>query len=723
MWPAAARTRTRCRKALPASIETLAVSGLVGLGLAGGEGEADEAGGGFGGAAEDFEAAVVGFGDFAGDDEAEAEADIAGGIEGFGGAAGGFRSEAAAVIAKLEVDPVGAVAVGFALHIDGDAGGGGVGLEGIEHDFGDGVAEGGFVAFDDDRLFADAVFELGGFNGLELLGFLVGLLDEGGEGEAVAGGELVAGEEAHLVDEPGDTAHTIGEGGVEGGAELGVLVFAVEELLVCGERDHGITDLMGEAVGHLADEAEVGGFDLEVVELFGLGVVFDDEEGGAGQSVGLGLDGDDGDLVDLFGGIGGAIFVGGDTGAGFENLVDLAAEGGGEVAEVELAVAASGAGEVLAGGFVGVEDGEIAGDDDAAAAELAEDLGHHLGVGGELLVEPDIAEGEAEGFEEVEDEFQFGVGERFAGEAAVEDGDADEGFAVGDGDGDLDAEEFELLLHGGVGEDFAGVASEDAAMAEEVAADAGFGAELEVFEEALGESDCAGGVEETFCGAGAWIDEGAAGGAEEDGGAIDAEDFAELQEELFEESFGAERVAEDGGEIAEGVQAGAGGGRGVGLGWFRGCERVGGGFGGWGEGGIGGWGGRGGEPFEQGVQEPGFDGFAEDMADAVEVGILLPLPVTGACDDDDGARGGAAPDLLDHPDSLDVGVFHVDDAGVEQGGIEEGFGFLGIEAVDDAATFGIDSSTHRIHHLGVRGQYEERFHHSVERTRRQHITV
>jgi len=183
-------------------------------GLGEGQGQPDEAGCVRLGA-EDFDAAGVGFGDFAGDNEAEAEADITGGKEGFRGAAGGFRGEAASIVTELEVDPLLAIAVGIELHGDVDAWAVRAGLEGIEHDFGDSVFEGGAVAFDDDGFLADVVFELSGLNGLELLGFLVSFLDEVGEGELFAGGEVVAGEEAHLVDESGDAPHAVGQGGLQ----------------------------------------------------------------------------------------------------------------------------------------------------------------------------------------------------------------------------------------------------------------------------------------------------------------------------------------------------------------------------------------------------------------------------------------------------------------------------------------------------------------------------
>ncbi len=90
----------------------------------------------------------VSFGDFPANDEAEAEADVSGGKEGFRDTAGGFRREADAIVAKFEVDPAEAVAVGFVFHVDLDPGFIGVGLEGVEEDFCYSVAQGGSVTFE-----------------------------------------------------------------------------------------------------------------------------------------------------------------------------------------------------------------------------------------------------------------------------------------------------------------------------------------------------------------------------------------------------------------------------------------------------------------------------------------------------------------------------------------------------------------------------------------------
>jgi hypothetical protein len=80
--------------------------------------------------------------------------------------------------------------------------------------------------------------------------------------------------------------------------------------------------------------------------------------------------------------------------------------------------------------------------------------------------------------------------------------------------------------------------------------------------------------------------------------------------------------------------------------------------------------------------------------------------------------GNAAADLFNHPDALDAGVFGVNDAGIDEGAVQERFGLLGVDAVHDPAEIGIDGGPDHIHDIRVWGQDQDRFHSSVARTRR-----
>ncbi len=139
-----------------------------------------------------------------------------------------------------------------------------------------------------------------------------------------------------------------------------------------------------------------------------------------------------------------------------------------------------------------MKDGQVPTDHDTGAAELAQDVAHHLVVGGQLVVQPDVLDRHAQLFEQMENEFQFAVGQRLAGDAPVEGGHAHQRFPVEDRNGHLRAEQLELFLHLHIAEGFAPLASDDAALAEEMAADAALEGEFKMFQQAGRQSDGAG---------------------------------------------------------------------------------------------------------------------------------------------------------------------------------------------------------------------------------------
>ncbi len=209
---------------------------------------------------------------------------------------------------------------------------------------------------------------------------------------------------------------------------------------------------------------------------------------------------------------------------------------------------------MAARGLVGVEHLQVAPDDDAGAAQFAQHVGHHRVVAGELVVQPDVAEGEADLFEQVENQFQLRVHERLAGDAPVEHGDADDGFAVGNGHGDLRAQQFKFLLRLGVGADLVAVAPQDASEPGELAADAGVEGQFKMFEQAGGEADGGGGAEPAAILRRHHPVERRDRAVEENGGAVDAQNFAQEEQELFQHRLGVQRMREDGREIAQHVE-------------------------------------------------------------------------------------------------------------------------------------------------------------------------
>src|SRR5262245_48877466 len=70
-------------------------------------------------------------------------------------------------------------------------------------------------------------------------------------------------------------------------------------------------------------------------------------------------------------------FESGDAGAGVQDLINFAAERGGNIREFQLRVPLAAPGKNLTRNFVGVNDGKIAINNDARAAELTQHVREH----------------------------------------------------------------------------------------------------------------------------------------------------------------------------------------------------------------------------------------------------------------------------------------------------------------------------------------------------------
>ncbi|MGD0615552.1 MAG: hypothetical protein ABSA69_08955 [Verrucomicrobiota bacterium] len=252
----------------------------------------------------------------------------------------------------------------------------------------------------------------------------------------------------------------------------------------------------------------------------------------------------------------------------------------GQVAEFQFSRVAVGDGKEPAGGFVGVKNGEIAADDDASAAEFAQDLRHDIVVAGQLVVEPDIFDGQAQVFQQVEDQLQLRIGKRLAGDMAVKDRHADDGFTVQHRNSDLGSEQFKLPLGFRVLAALLTGSAQDAAEPGDLAADAAFERELEVFEQRRGKAYGAGCAQPAAFFEAQSFAQPVSRLADENGGAVDADQFAQQEQELLEHGIGVERIRQDGRKAAQGAQAlviglqtggrqGQRGGRGRFLGWDR----------------------------------------------------------------------------------------------------------------------------------------------------------
>jgi len=420
------------------------------------------------------------------------------------------------------------------------------GLEGVEQHLGQRVAERRAVAGQDDGRPTVIVFERRGLGGQVFAGFLVRLVHQRGKREGFLRAQRIAGEEAHLIQQARHAPDAVGQGRVERGAELGVLPFVGQQLLVGGQRDHGIADFMRQAVGHGFDQAQFGRLDFEVLQLFALREVFRHEQRRGRQAGRLPLERDNADAVDRARRVFPLEFEAGDRGAGPQDLIHLGAEGGRQVAELQLPARARGAAaEVADGRLVGVEDGQVPADDHARAAEFAQDFRHDFVVGGQLVVEPDVLDGQPQLFEQVEDQLQLGVHEGLAGDAPVEDRHPQQRLPVQDRHGHLRPQQLELIPGFGVMARLLAVAPQDAAEAQEVSADAAFERQLEVVQQAARDAEGARRVQAPAFGLRGGVAEGGERRAQEDGRAVKAENLAQQQEELLQHALGVQRVRQD----------------------------------------------------------------------------------------------------------------------------------------------------------------------------------
>ena len=94
---------------------------------------------------------------------------------------------------------------------------------------------------------------------------------------------------------------------------------------------------------------------------------------------------------------------------------------------------------MTAGGLIRVQHLQVVADHDARAAQLAEHIGHHLVVARKLFMQPDIAECQADLFEQMENQFQLGVDEQFTSDTSVKYSQTHDPVTIGNRHGHLRA--------------------------------------------------------------------------------------------------------------------------------------------------------------------------------------------------------------------------------------------------------------------------------------------
>src|SRR6266568_4430977 len=142
-----------------------------------------------------------------------------------------------------------------------------------------------------------------------------------------------------------------------------------------------------------------------------------------------------------------------------------------------------------------MEDCQAAANHDTAAAHFMQYVYHHLVVARQLVMEPNVANRQSQRFEQVENQFQFGVGERIAGQTPIKRRNANQSFAIQNRNGHLNPQQFKFLLDFQVSLHVAVLSPQDAPLPIEMSADAGLEAQLEVLQQTGGKAHGANGAE------------------------------------------------------------------------------------------------------------------------------------------------------------------------------------------------------------------------------------
>ena len=227
-----------------------------------------------------------------------------------------------------------------------------------------------------------------------------------------------------------------------------------------------------------------------------------------------------------------------------------------------------------------------------------------------------------------------------------------------------------------------------------------------MLEQARSETDGAGGAEPAGISWTRGDTESAGLLAQEQGSAIHSDQFAQEQKKLLEHGLGIQGVRENSGKIAEkpqGLRRGRGsdGLRGSGefqdgrwyrLGWR---DAV-----------------RGGRPesFEKGREQAWTNGFSKDVCDALQIGFFFPVPFLPAGKDEDRTFRSTEAELLDGPESLNISLFDIEDAGIDQTMGEERLSFLQTGTMNDPALLRYNARPHCFCKIGMLGQNQQGLH-------------
>ena len=188
----------------------------------------------------------------------------------------------------------------------------------------------------------------------------------------------------------------------------------------------------------------------------------------------------------------------GNTRARLDDLIDLAAESLRDVAEFQIHASITRTTEEHSGGLVRMLNDQVATDDNARAAELAQDVGHHLVIAEQLIVKPDILHRQTKLFKQMENQLQLAVANRFPGDAPIEGCNADQRLPIKHRNRDLRPEDFELLLHLQISVGFRAVPANDPPLAMKIATNASIERKFKMFQQTRRQTQCASGPHASY---------------------------------------------------------------------------------------------------------------------------------------------------------------------------------------------------------------------------------
>ena len=175
-------------------------------------------------------------------------------------------------------------------------------------------------------------------------------------------------------------------------------------------------------------------------------------------------------------------------------------------------------------------------------------------VGRQLVVEPDVLDGQPQLFEQMEDQLQLRINQRLAGDAPVKDRHPQNRLPIQNGHSHLRPEQLEFLLRLEVIARLFAATPQNAAQAKEVPAHPGFEGQLEMLQQTGGQTDGAGRAQPLAFRQHRGVAKGGERLPQKYRRAIDAENLAQQKEELLQHPFGVERVSQDAGKVPQHAQ-------------------------------------------------------------------------------------------------------------------------------------------------------------------------